>query len=1166
MGVELRRLLLAALLTLAPAAWATDYYVRTDGNDANTGTANTAGGAWATINKCGSTLVAGDRCLIQSGTYRGQRGATITNNGALESNNLLPNCTCTNGTNTINCGSAIPGTVAAGDYVQCDSGNGFSWSRVQSVASSTITLAEPYRGATSTTAGADTLDVANFIVISGQGAAASDTVFTDWFDMPVGLTWTQDPTYPDVWSYDPATISGTTTADKAWKGKFCSNNYLNACLSDTDCGGGTCQLAVKGIRSVSALWDTYYLPHLNGREGYIRLGSSTNDVSYGASTAQGYVCPAGDNTTHIFNVSTVPGSYTYDTSLTGKVYVHATKTCVGGTKVGYGCLADADCPSSTCGASPNPGTLTMQAAYAAPMGNANQPTGNIVLDARGNYVIVENLTIEGGFHDQGGSGTPISESLTLGGENSRYSNINVWQGQIHWNMSKEGGGAINDALFENIDALSGNRCTDLGDVAMSGVKWYNVEMRGTKNQLWNCGGGFRGASKTDRVIIDRLFAHRNQPNMTADGDNNGTTCNGNSVTWDKVNEVHTGSNAWIPGHGVFFGNAGANVVLCNLLIRNSLFETTGQNADNDSLGLNGVVSSVDPTCTDNQVVYNTFLDQNVANRTLGVQGGRNSGGNTSANLVTYGNAFITEWTGAGTGAITRFSGYPAASAVSDYNAFVYPQWDFNGGGTSQNTSQRIWNSGETLSSVITNNAQEAHSVQICRDGCSAATPGSHFNSTSTQVVDAVVDDGDVSDPTPSAGSKLIGAGPPNGVYPCPSVDFYGNPRNDGACDIGAVELQGQTPVPTVTTTTGNWTDGASVTIIGTNFGTKSPAAPLVWDDATGANILSKWRQVLPNNISEDPTQNTNYRTAPFNGINGPHARAPKFIGGLHKRDGFYTGNNVVLEKQFTKTNNLYVSFWTMRDPTWKWCSDPGVTGCGTSDDNWKDAWYDQTAETYSGNGWNIEADPKAHSCNDAGNWQWHIYDSTGNCNAECNTATGSHITYGLSKGPPCSWRLVEYNLKTVPTATADAIQIFENGSRRMNVTGYTDGTYTGTTRYFSVGGYSRAMSDTNWRYFADVYMDTTPARVVLCQNPTISPTDHGVCYPQIPTAWSDTSITVTVNQAEFQGGTTAYLYVYNGSDLVSTTGTPIVLSATDTSTNTKIKGNVRIVGSGTKVK
>ena len=45
------------------------YYVRTDGNDANTGLTNDAGGAWLTIDHAADTIDIGDTVMVQSGTY-----------------------------------------------------------------------------------------------------------------------------------------------------------------------------------------------------------------------------------------------------------------------------------------------------------------------------------------------------------------------------------------------------------------------------------------------------------------------------------------------------------------------------------------------------------------------------------------------------------------------------------------------------------------------------------------------------------------------------------------------------------------------------------------------------------------------------------------------------------------------------------------------------------------------------------------------------------------------------------------------------------------------------------------------------------------------------------------------------------------------------------------
>ena len=62
------RILLVFLLSVLPLG-ATTYYVRTDGNNSNAGTSNTAGGAWLTIDKGTDTANAGDTVRVQVGTY-----------------------------------------------------------------------------------------------------------------------------------------------------------------------------------------------------------------------------------------------------------------------------------------------------------------------------------------------------------------------------------------------------------------------------------------------------------------------------------------------------------------------------------------------------------------------------------------------------------------------------------------------------------------------------------------------------------------------------------------------------------------------------------------------------------------------------------------------------------------------------------------------------------------------------------------------------------------------------------------------------------------------------------------------------------------------------------------------------------------------------------------
>ena len=118
-----------------------------------------------------------------------------------------------------------------------------------------------------------------------------------------------------------------------------------------------------------------------------------------------------------------------------------------------------------------------------------------------------------------------------------------------------------------------------------------------------------------------------------------------------------------------------------------------------------------------------------------------------------------------------------------------------------------------------------------------------------------------------------------------------------------------------------------------------------------------------------------------------------------------------------------------------------------------------------------------------------------------------------------------------------SVTVTENGHSVMNYVGPTDN-YSGTRRTVGIGGYARMQGYTsNWRYYDDVYLDTTLARVVLANAPVLS--QASIIELQIPSAWSDGSITATVNLGQFTQGQTAYLYVVDASGTPNPTGVAV---------------------------
>ena len=121
--------------------------------------------------------------------------------------------------------------------------------------------------------------------------------------------------------------------------------------------------------------------------------------------------------------------------------------------------------------------------------------------------------------------------------------------------------------------------------------------------------------------------------------------------------------------------------------------------------------------------------------------------------------------------------------------------------------------------------------------------------------------------------------------------------------------------PSVTSTSGSWTHKGTVTVSGSGFGTKPAAAPVIWDDASGGDILDKWDGAWPNT---NPTYNTSYR-APQRGIALPHNNVTKYIAGGHGQNaGPDGGYNVI----FFKTRTIsypaytYVSWYQRAADDW----------------------------------------------------------------------------------------------------------------------------------------------------------------------------------------------------------------------------------------------------------
>ena len=761
--------------SVPPTALGTDYYVRTDGNDtscggladasrataaaAQTSCTDTNGDgviqasepctacAFRTVGKCAGIVTAPGRCNITPGTYT-ESSIVQANAGALVNASLRTDCTCTNNSTTVTCGGTIP-TAQFGQFIKCATGPYFSWSRVLSNNGTTLTLSEPYRGDTSASPGADTLALANFIEIKGTGPARSSALITSWVDKPSDVAFTLEAGSSCVYSY----LKGSTT-NATWG-------------------------APQGFRDKNTTWDTWRL-NSNGRDAYIGLQNSSCPCSPGSGaigqldelpgTWVDGVCASGINSG---KTCLADSECTASVCSRSKALLHTRRVCTGGTMAGYSCLANADClGGGTCGSCQDPASLTMQAAMSGYLFTSNQ-----------DYTIVDNLTFERGGYMRPDEAKIDQQAARLGGNHSRYSNLDILTGELGIVPQTGFSGAATSAtLYRDIRALDSTWCTMDATKAWSGLKFYNIEIRGNVGNLMQC-NGVRGISTTDRVIFDRIYAHRNFTGIVT----NTTGCGaGNAAEWDCSTHywAASGERQYRGNHGIY--NLSSDVIsgqyADHIMFRNSIVDET---SDGVQFGGGG-------NATDIWFINNTFgayENANISHRLqalFGCASGAGCGANSGGAAKLYNNLFYQKQSGYFSGPwVGRYAQTDPTLVVSDYNYFLEPNLN------STPAEDRVWSlssPSETLSYVRSTYSQETHSILGCGSNCASRGWGTGYYDLAgvSGLTDVTVRDGTPTNYTPLTGFKGIDAGNVTyGTY----EDFYGNVRS-GAPDIGAVEYLG----------------------------------------------------------------------------------------------------------------------------------------------------------------------------------------------------------------------------------------------------------------------------------------------------------------------------------------------------------------------------------------
>jgi hypothetical protein len=338
--------------------------------------------------------------------------------------------------------------------------------------------------------------------------------------------------------------------------------------------------------------------------------------------------------------------------------------------------------------------------------------------------------------------------------------------------------------------------------------------------------------------------------------------------------------------------------------------------------------------------------------------------------------------------------------------------------------------------------------------------------------------------------------------------------------------------PTISGYTGTLTNGQSVVVSGASFGTKATAAPTIWDDCQhGQAITVRWSGSWPN-LSGAP-YDVAYSTA-IRSIAMPHSHTTKYVRGCHFPNlGPDQGYNVFLYKNITISypQDIFVTWYDRTDDAWD---------IGAGDNNFKIFDWSSGGQPMDPNNWYLAFAPPTPQTNP----QLQMNDDSSVVIE--NPDQNAHNLYWAVVPAPWagSWKKIEVWLRISNVSATGFFKWWENGDLKVDYKGKTDN-WAGTSRTVGLGGYARVQNSiTQFRYFADIQLDNTAQRVVIGNASTWAACTTREVQPA--TAWSDTSATVTINQASFADSATAYLYVLDATNTPNATGFAITFGSSGT--------------------
>lgn len=317
--------------------------------------------------------------------------------------------------------------------------------------------------------------------------------------------------------------------------------------------------------------------------------------------------------------------------------------------------------------------------------------------------------------------------------------------------------------------------------------------------------------------------------------------------------------------------------------------------------------------------------------------------------------------------------------------------------------------------------------------------------------------------------------------------------------------------------TGEVSQNSSLTIMGSGFGAKSPAAPIKYDNFQNGTP----GQTLQGGTAPSWETWSNVQPASNPQANYPKYsdQQPRFAGDKTLRqhfwdtpNGFVSNVSVIMRNL---TQKVYVSGWAWNDRS----NDGATTGLR----NVKIWWH-------CANEWGTPTT------------RWDVYpvNGSGHFTSEA-CAVGSYTANEWSTSMPDrqQWQRLEVWHNRGSASESENLRAWVNGALEAQFTvPFVSGCSQNSVYLMSYADQNTSGSSWLDWHWSEIYIDNTLARVELGNNSSFSACTHREI--QIPTAWSSSAVTVTANIGTFAAGSTAYLFVVDAAGNASV-GFPVTI-------------------------